>query len=465
MNKVNLIIQREYITRVKKKSFIIMSIIGPILFAALMIAPALLAQMEEDEYKKIVVIDDSYLFSPITSSDGESEITMLKDTKYISFDYRYDYSLEEAKAELKESSYYAILYIPKTVINMGTGQVQVFSYQQPNMGLKMHVANCIEKHLEDLKTRDKGTEFGLSDDEMQQIIRAVNTTIQVNTIKLSEDGTEKQTSTEVSMILGYISGFLIYMFLFMYGTQVMRGVIEEKTSRIIEVIISSVKPFQLMLGKIIGVALVGLTQFLLWVILTFGLVTAAQAIFVDSSKIMEMTQEQTPDITQNVLDDDSKVPDEAVAKFDQAFKSIKNINFPLVLGMFLFYFLGGYLLYAAMFAAVGSAVDNETDTQQFMMPITIPLVLSIVVMISAINNPESSLTYWFSIIPFTSPVVMMVRIPFGVPIFDLILSMSLLIITFIFMVWFASKIYRTGILMYGKKVTYKELWKWIRYNN
>ncbi|MDD4235521.1 MAG: ABC transporter permease [Bacteroidales bacterium] len=462
MSKASLIIQREYITRVKKPSFIIMSIIGPILFAALMIAPALLAQMEEDDLKKIAVLDDSYLFSPTKDADGNTVFSVLKDTEFIKFDYFYSYDLDEAKADLKDNDYYAILYIPHTVVSSGVGQVQLFSYQQPGLGLKMHIANCMEKHIEDIKMQEKGLEYGLSDKDMRNIIKAVNSSVNVNTIKLSEDGEEKETSTEVSMILGYICGFLIFIFVFMYGSQVMRGVIEEKTSRIIEVIVSSVRPFQLMLGKIVGVALVGLTQFMIWVLLTFALVSVAQAAFLDPAKTIEVAKEQSLE-TSNILTDDTAVQDEAVEGFQQMYSAIRNINFPLVLGMFLFYFLGGYLLYAAMFAAVGSAVDNETDTQQFMLPITIPLVLAIIVMISAINNPDSSIAYWFSIIPFTSPVVMMVRIPFGVPLADVLISVGLLILSFIFMVWLAGKIYRTGILMYGKKVTYKELWKWIRF--
>ncbi len=464
MSKTGLIIQREYVTRVKKKSFIIMTILGPLLFAALMVAPALLAQMEEDELKYVAVIDDSYLFAPITSDDGKIDIRILKDTEFIKFDYMLNMSMDSAKNQLKDSKYYALLYIPHNVINMGTGRVQLFSYQQPNLGLKMHIANCLEKHIEDIKLAEKGKDLGITPESMQEILRVVNSNVNVITYKLGEDGVETQTSTEISMILGYISGFLIYMFVFMYGSMVMRGVIEEKTSRIVEVIVSSVKPYQLMMGKIIGVALVGLTQFLLWVVLTFGLVTVAQAVLIDTSKIAEMAQVPT-DSTGRTLIDADKAVDEGAAQFSEVFNSIKAINFPLVIGMFLFYFMGGYLLYAAMFAAIGAAVDNETDTQQFMLPVTIPLVLGIIVMVSAINNPSGSLAYWFSIIPFTSPIVMMVRIPFEVPIQDVIISMALLVISFVFMVWMAAKIYRTGILMYGKKVNYKELWKWLRYKN
>ncbi|HOE05472.1 MAG TPA: ABC transporter permease [Bacteroidales bacterium] len=464
MSKIGLIIQREYLTRVKKKTFVIMTILGPLLFAALMIAPALLAQMEDGELKYVAVIDDSYMFSPITDSTGKVYRQILKDTEYIKFDYLYGMSLDSAKAQLPDSKYYALLYIPHTVVNMEQGEAQLFSYQQPNLGLKMHIANCMEKHLEDVKLIEKGNEFGISQNQIGEILRVVNSSVELYTIKLGEGGKETQSSTEISMILGYIAGFLIYMFVFMYGSQVMRGVIEEKTSRIVEVIVSSVRPFQLMMGKIIGVALVGLTQFLLWVVLTFGLVSIAQAVFIDSVKVENMTQ-VVPGGTGNTLNDNEQVIDQGAAEFSAMFNSIKAINFPLVLGMFVFYFLGGYLLYAAMFAAIGAAVDNETDTQQFMLPVTIPLVLGIIVMVSAINNPNGSLAYWFSLIPFTSPIVMMVRIPFEVPIQDVIISAGLLIITFIFMVWLAAKIYRTGILMYGKKVNYRELWKWIRYKN
>lgn len=219
-----------------------------------------------------------------------------------------------------------------------------------------------------------------------------------------------------------------------------------------------------MMGKIIGVALVGLTQFMLWVVLTFGLVTVAQAVLVDDVKMSQMAS-PAGDITGNTLTSSDQITDEKAEEFVEVFSSIKTINFPLIIGMFLFYFLGGYLLYAAMFAAIGAAVDNETDTQQFMLPITGPLVLSIIIMVSAIANPNGSLAYWFSLIPFTSPIIMMVRLPFEVPVQDVIISMSLLVVTFIFMVWLAAKIYRTGILMYGKKVSYRELWKWLRHKS
>jgi ABC-2 type transport system permease protein len=461
MSKIGLIIKREYTSRVKKKTFIIMTILGPILFAAMIIAPVILMKMESDDFKKIAVIDESRMFE-----------SALKNTEYIEFEFVSDkyfdpvtvqYNLTQAKADLKESDYYALLYIPHTAVQTNKGSVQLISYQQPNIGLKMHIANGIEKRVEDIKLNTKANELGITDDDVQEILTVVNTNIEVVTTTLDEDGTEKESSTEIAMVIGYLCGFLIYMFVFMYGSQVMRGVIEEKSNRIVEVIVSSVKPFQLMMGKIIGVAMVGLTQFLLWVILTIGLVTLGQSLLLKDYDMSTISQQTINSGSQ--LDNSANPQNEDTLKFEKMFKAMYAVDYVTIIAFFLFYFMGGYLLYAAMFAAVGSAVDNETDTQQFMLPITIPLVLGIIVMVSAINNPSGSLAYWFSIIPFTSPIVMMVRIPFGVPFTDLIISMGLLIASFIAMTWFAAKIYRVGILMYGKKVNYKELWKWFKYKN
>jgi ABC-2 type transport system permease protein len=260
---------------------------------------------------------------------------------------------------------------------------------------------------------------------------------------------------------------LIYFFIFLYGAQVMRGVIEEKTSRIVEVIISSVKPFELMMGKIIGIALVGLTQFLLWMVLTFSMVGLA-------GKVMAEKNYNPEQLEQSFQSSGAGMPGGMGQPFGgatvkppstaDAFAGLsESINLPLMLGCFLFYFLGGYLLYGALFAAIGSAVDSEADTQQFMLPITIPMILAITMSQVILTNPESSMAFWFSIIPLTSPIIMMVRLPFGVPTFDLVLSMVLLIVSFIGATWISGKIYRTGILMYGKKNSYKELWKWLFY--
>jgi ABC-2 type transport system permease protein len=454
MNKILIILRREYLSRVKKRSFIIMTILGPILFAGMMFVPVWLAQMEDTETKTIAVIDESFIFR-----------NHFEDKEYIKYEYLEGYSVDSAVSVMKDRGYYAVLYIPVSIIETGTVVSKLYSYKQPALNVKIQIASDMEKVLEDTKLQIKGAELGISQNEMRNIVRAVKTNVDVHTIKLGDDGEQKSTSTEISMIIGYIAGFLIYMFVFMYGSQVMRGVIEEKSNRIVEIIVSSVKPFTLMMGKIIGVAMVGLTQFILWIILTIVLFTGAQALFlkdVEGFKQMPQTEQIVSSGTQL---GEQPIQDELSRSVETALNSHSANNFPLLLISFVIYFLFGYLLYAGLFAAVGSAVDNEADTQQFMLPITIPLVLGIIVMFSVINNPESSLAWWFSIIPFTSPIVMMVRIPFGVPVFDLILSWGLLIITFIFTVWLSGKIYRTGILMYGKKVNYKEVWKWLRYKN
>lgn len=441
-----------------------MTIAGPILFAALMIAPAILMKLKDEDYKKIAYIDETGLFNK-----------SLKSTDYVEFNdislQYYDeltnsYNLTKAKADLKDLDYYALLYIPVNAVSTQKGSVQLISYQQPNMGVKMHIANCLEKRIEDVKLSTKAEEYGITEQQVEEILLVVNTNINVITTTLDDNGGEKESSTEIAMIIAYICGFLIYLFVFMYGNQVMRGVIEEKSSRIIELIVSSVRPFQLMAGKIIGVALVGLTQFCIWILLTFSLVSIAQNVLLKDFDLQQLTtQEMASTNINSTLNQGDAIQDAAANKFEGIFKAVFSINYFTILSIFLFYFIFGYLFYASMFAIVGSAVDNETDTQQFMMPISLPLMLGILIMLPSINNPTGDLAFWFSMIPFTSPIVMMARIPFGVPTIEIIISGLVLILSFILMTWLASKIYRVGILMYGKKVTYKELWKWFRYKN
>lgn len=449
MNKILLIIQREYLTRVKKKSFLLMTIIGPLLMAALVIVPSWLENMTHDEERQIGIVEETPLFQSV-----------IPNTDDLKFDYLKDMKLPAAKELLKNDAYYAVLYIPENVIN--SKQVQIFSKKDPSMGLKSHVAGFIEKEIERQKLRAENID--------EDILHRVKTRINVQAIKFNKKGEEEESFRGIKMVLGFVSGFLIYMFIFMYGAQVMRGVIEEKTSRIVEVIVSSVKPFQLMMGKIVGVAMVGLTQFVLWVVLTFTIITAAQSIMMPDKpftadkaitenvlgKSTETIQQLQPEMEEEIAD---------MTEIKTIFTSIRQINFGVVIGSFLFFFLAGYLLYAALFAAIGSAVDSEADTQQFMLPITIPLILGMVMLSTVIENPDSTVAFWFSIIPFTSPIVMMARIPFGVPFSELFLSMAVLILTFVFMTWVAGKIYRTGILMYGKKISYKEIWKWLKYKN
>ena len=451
MGKINLIIQREYLTRVRKKSFLIMTILGPILFAAFLIVPAWLATIQDTEEKVIAVVDNSGLFN-----------NKIPDTEYLSFRYLDNANLDSLKKDFKQKGYYGILFIPE-IVTYSPNSVELFSDKQPSLSIKTHISSALEKEIENKKLKAHNIE------NLDEILESVKTSVHINTIKITESGTEKQSSTGIAMVVGYAAGFLIYFFIFLFGAQVMRGVLEEKTNRIVELMVSSVKPFQLMMGKIIGLALVGLTQFILWILLTFGLVAAGQSIlFPDLNKTAteKVTSQQyfsSPASADQNNESQLSVASDDVSQIKDILQSLKNINFGAMIGSFIFYFLGGYLLYASLFAAIGSAVDNETDTQQFMFPITIPLILGIFVMLNTINNPEGSIAFWFSIIPFTSPIVMMVRIPFGVPYWQLALSMGLLVLTFIGTTWLAAKIYRTGILMYGKKVNYKELWKWLKY--
>jgi ABC-2 type transport system permease protein len=446
MSKIGLIIKREYVTRVRKRSFIIMSILGPILFASLMVVPALIAISEDQEVKRIAVVDNSHLF-----------MNVIPETEYLKFDYLHNVRLNDIKSTYSAGGYYGVLYISHIVASE-PNSVIFYSDKQPNLATKMHISQAMENYIRDEKLKTYEIE------DLDNILRSVKTNINIRTIKITETGREKESHTGVAMAVGYIGGFLIYMFIFFFGAQLMRGVIEEKVNRIIEVIVSSVKPFQLMMGKIIGIAMVGLTQFMVWVVTTALLVTMVTALIFPEMKMTPAEQVISQDImSSGPVQAPSEAPSEERDEIMGFLSSLKDINFALTLGSFIFYFLGGYLLYGALFAAIGAAVDNETDTQQFMLPLTIPLILALLVLLNSINNPDSSISFWFSIIPFTSPIVMMGRLPFGVPDWEVGLSMALLVITFIGMTWLAAKIYRTGILMYGKKTSYKEIAKWIRH--
>lgn len=422
-----------------------MSIIGPVLFAGLMIVPTLMMKMEDTEDKLIAVVDSSGLF-----------YNAFPESDYLKFEYTEDANLEKYKDSFYDSPYYAILFINSTVVN-NSGAVFLYSDKSPGMGVRMEISKTIEKKLE----REKLKAYKVD----ENLLEAVKTDISIRSVKLSKDGEENENNFTLNSIIGYLLGFLIYFTIFLSGSQVMRGVIEEKTNRIVEIIVSSVKPFQLMMGKIIGIGLVSLTQFTLWIVLTIALYSAVMPLLMPDVK--NMGQEVQ---VENLLDSKSSLQTVApvnneIGKVQNIISAIPDINFGAIIFSFLFFFFGGYFLYGALFAAIASAVDSETDTQQFMLPITIPLVASLFVMIQAIQNPESQLTYWFSIVPFTSPIVMMARIPFGVPWGQVVLSGLLLIITFLATTWLSGKIYRTGILMYGKKTNWKELWKWIRYKN
>ncbi len=461
MSKISLIIQREYLTRIRKKSFIIMSVLGPLIFAAYVLIPMYFATLEDKEEKIMVVIDESKLFTEYRSDGPEFVIA---GTDYLKFQVVEGVPIETFREGFDESGYYGILFIPANIL--ASESSLIYSTKQTSVEISQYLERSMDNEIEHLKLAQHEIE------DIERILAEVETSINVRNIKWTKDGKTQESNTGVVMGLGYLSGMMIFFFIFFFGSQVMRGVIEEKVSRIIEVIVSSVKPFQLMMGKIIGVGLVGLTQFLIWMVLSALLVTGLKAAFFPELNRTPTEQVVASDLfEQGSGDQEAMTPLEEIPEVgdlemaQEIFDSLKSINAGVMIAAFLFYFIFGYLLYAAMFAVIGSAVDNETDTQQLIFPVIFPLILGIYVMISAINNPDNALSFWFSIIPFTSPVVMMVRIPFGVPWWQVALSASLLVGTFLGMTWIAGKVYRTGILMYGKKASYKEIWKWLRYSS
>lgn len=453
MNKISIIIKREYITRVRKKSFIILTILAPVLMAALIILPTTMLKNQEGEFKKIAVIEDnSDLFKGIITNTKDAKFVYLENTK-----------VQDLKNSFEKAGYYGILYISPEIIKTPNA-VQLISRQQPPIGLLQHIENCLKKEIE----RQKLLAYKI--ENLDEIMKNVETNVSIQTIKINDSGVVKETSTGIAMALAYIFGLLMYMLVFIFGSQVMRGVIEEKTSRVVEVIVSSVKPIQLMMGKIIGIALVGLTQFMIWVILTMGIAAFIKTSVIEKGNVKEITHTLPKDlmtadqqIVMHNLDQANNMSPELV-RFTKLFNNAMNQQWGLIIFSFVFYFITGYLLYASVFAAIGSAVDNETETQQFMLPVTIPIILALMVAIGAMENPESPLAFWCSLIPFTSPIVMMARIPFGVPYWQIVVSMALMLATFIGFVWMAAKVYRTGILMYGKKTSWKEMWKWLRYS-
>jgi len=438
MKIILLIIQREYLVRVRKKSFLIMTILGPLLIAGIYAIPAYL-MLREGEKRTVAVIDESGLFDKPTENNRNISFVLINS------------SVKDAKAEVKKETYYALLHVPKnTGEGAGNQEVKLYSKKGASVGVESNIRKIVEDKIQTMKLR----QAHIDTETLKQI---ESYRVAVITATLDEEK-ERESSGKALSIAGYAGGLLIYISIFLYGVQVMRGILEEKTNRIIEVIISSVKPFQLMMGKIIGIALVGLTQFLLWIILSFGISAGVQQITgIDRQAMAQPTRlpsgantmenNVSPEISANTPE----------AKFWNGLADV----LPRMIAGFLFYFLFGYLMYSAFFAAVGAASDADTDTQQFMFPISIPLIFSIV--IAPYVDPDSRLAFWTSIIPLTSPVIMLTRLPFNPPLWEILLSMALLIGGFVGTTWLAARIYRVGILMYGKKVNYKELSKWIFY--
>jgi len=438
MNKIILIIQREYFSRVKKKSFLLVTFLVPVFFIGMIASIGYIAvhQNSMADKKKVEVIDESGWF-----------VDKLHNTATI--DYTFSKTdAATAKKKFVDDGYDYLLYIPASL-----AKVQLIAENKPSAG----VTQSVESALTEIAQSKRLSEAHID----SAVLAAAQKSINLEGQQITESGI-KDAHIYASYGVGLLCAFLIYLSLFLYGTQVMRGVIEEKVSRIIEVIISSVKPFQLMLGKIIGVGLVGLTQFVLWIVLTLALSTVAGTLV---SKGVKARTEQVSQMQQTMGAATTPAAAQPENMMGSVMNELDSIPIAYTVGCFLFYFMFGYLLYSALFAAVGSAVDSETETQQFMIPVTLPLIFTFAMSQSVIiNNPDSTLSVWLSIIPFTSPIAMMIRIPFGgVPAWQLALSMLFMVLGFLFTTWVASRIYRVGILMYGKKASYKELAKWFFY--
>lgn len=436
MNKTWLIIQREYWTRVKKRAFLLLTFLSPLLFASLIIAPVLINKATTTQHT-VYVIDHSGKFYEQLPESGSIHYI------YMSTDPPQEEIIQEV---IKQNPSAFILTIPDFELNDPRG-FRIISEKSPSIALNRTINSALEKRIKGLKIKQSGIS--------KELLSSLEVDINLQNIILSEEGAKKG-STAAASIVSFIGGFLIYFFIFMYGGQVTTGVHEEKSSRIVEILISSVKPFQLMLGKIIGIALVGLTQFVLWIFLTLFITVIIT--LVAGPELMSANPPIPPAggaLPQANIDQ--------AAMATQIKEAITTLNIPVLLGAFVFYFLGGYLLYSSLFAGIAAAVDSQSDMRQFIFPLSIPLIFSIVVIQTVLNNPDSGLAVWLSIIPLTSPVVMMARIPFGVPPAEMGASILCMIIGFIFAVWAAGKIYRTGILLYGKKVNFKELIKWVTY--
>ena len=448
MNKSILILKREYLTRVKKKSFIIMTLLIPLMMAALTVLPTYLAMMDDKEERTIAVYDPTSLI-----------LNQLESNEFTKFHYIPQQEFQELTKNFKSGKYYAVLHIPTNILT--TNQAEMISDKQITFDIKNLITNRIEKIIEGEKRKKVIDETGMPD--LEKKLAATKTNITLETIKLGEEGKAVKSSTEIAMAIGYVAGFLMYFFVLMYGIMVMRGVMEEKTNRIVEVIISSVKPFQLLFGKIVGIGLVGLTQIAIWIVLGIAIATGVTA-FIGHGSAETVAQAQNIMSSQGLDQMATATPAQKNVTLE-IIQMISTLNIPLILFSLVFYFICGFMLYASFYGAIGSAVDNDEDAQQMMFPVMMPLILSIIILFAVAKNPEGPLAFWASMIPFTSPIIMVARIPFGVPAWQIILSMSILLGTIFGSIWMAGKIYRTGILMYGKKVNLKEIVKWLFYKN
>lgn len=450
LRNINIIISREYLTRVKKKSFLLTTFLVPVLFAAMCILPSVIMFMAKDTDKKVAVIDQSGIVMPY-----------LVDTDAVDYE---DYSTEPVdsmKLRFDELGLDALVVVSPLDSVQRSVTVASYSAKPLSMELKEGVQSKVNDAVEDYRLALY--EIG----DLKQIMEDVKSDISMSTYTLDESGEEKITSSEVYMIISMLLSIIIYMFIAMFSGMVMQSVIEEKSSRVVEVLVSSVKATELMFGKIIGVACVALTQFFLWIILTLVLVGGFSAFVgfdslmgdpAQTEQMMEMAQMQMSGVDMTEMTE-TMAEEEGMGA---VLSTLKDIDWVQMILAFIVYFALGYLLYASFFAAIGSAVENEADTNQLQMPVTVPLLLAFFIAIYAFNAPDSPIVWWGSMIPFTSPIVMLARIPFGVPMWELLLSIVLLLATFAACGWASAKIYKIGILMFGKKTTFKDLWKWLK---
>jgi ABC-2 type transport system permease protein len=433
MNKILLVIQREYLARVKKKSFLIATLLTPLIFPAIMGIFIWIALEEKgnQSLRIIEVIDETDLF--FMESSEQYAFTSSGD------------DLEEAKKMVLDGERYGFLHIPKLDLTSPKG-IQYFGLENPSMSLIGYLEGALKRKIEDQKLYEQGID--------PKVLKEIRTDVSIQSITLGEAGEEKINDATVNYALGFATGILIYIFIFVYGNQIMQGVIEEKSTRIVEILVSSLKPFQLMMGKIVGIGAVGLTQFLIWVVLIGTLSSVVMGVLG-----MQMPQQQAMEMASPEFAEVS--PDSG--ELGEMLQVLSGIDFMALITSFIIYFLGGFLLYGALFAAIGSAVDSPSDAQQFMLPVTIPLIVAYMgLFVFVLQDPTSTVSFWLSIIPLTSPIAMMGRISYGVPFWELALSIFLLIGGFLFTTWLAGKIYRIGILMHGTKPSYKILWKWIK---
>ena len=461
LKKLGIIIQREYLNKVKKKSFLLTTFGVPILFAGMYAVMLFVMLKAEGDSKRIAVIDNSGIV-----------MEKLDDTKLITFTQLSETDPEAVKNRLGEYDADVLLYI--SPLDSATKSVTATTYADKPMG--METAEAIEHRINDAVEAYRIDSYDIPG--LEQIMEDVHSNVHLTSYTVDEEGKETISQSEVYMIVSMVLAMALYMFIALFSGMVMSSVIEEKTSRVVEVLVSSVKSTELMFGKIIGVALVALTQFLLWIVLT-GVIIGILGGIVGMDKItgtLSQNQVETmPGMTSmndamgNTLSmeqlqalTDTTAVAEGPTGMEAVLGTLGSLNYTQLIVSFLLFFLFGYLLYASLFAAIGSAVENEADTQQLQIPVTVPLLLGFFIAFYAFRAPESTIVWWGSMIPFTSPIVMLARLPFGVPMWELILSIGLLILTFFVCAWASAKIYKVGILMYGKKSTFKDLWKWLK---